>query len=362
MEEKNIKTTRKHVARHILEFHFLNIAPILVLIIAGLAIPFFLRFKRPFEFESGYRLVMGTFARVVVVANDKDTAQKCAKNAFEEIDKVDNLMSAYNEDSEISLVNKEAFQKEIPVSEYTFEVIQRSIEFSKLTDGAFDITLGPLIALFRKEKETQIASTQEEIEQAKSKVGYEKLILNEKNRTVKFGVDGMKLDLGGIAKGYGIDKAIEAVEKSGALGAMVDIGGDVRCFGQPSKGKENWLVGIQNPDLEENNANSIILILKIREGAITTSGNYQQFVIIDDKRQSHIIDRQTGSGAEGPSSVTIITDNATDADALATAVSVMGIEKGLALIEKLSNTETILLSSEENEVIMTSGADKYIQY
>jgi thiamine biosynthesis lipoprotein len=304
---------------------------------------------------------MGTFARVVVIAKDKKTAQKCAKNAFEEIDKVDNLMSAYSENSEISLVNKEAFQKEIPVSEYTFEVLQRSIEFGKLTDGAFDITLGPLIALFRKEKETQIASTQEEIDQAKLKVGYEKLILNEKNKTVKFSIDGMKLDLGGIAKGYAIDKALEAIKKSGALGAMVDIGGDVRCFGQPSNGKENWLVGIQNPDLEENITSSIVLTLKIYEGAITTSGDYQQFVTIDGKRQSHIIDRQTGSGAEGPSSVTIITDNATDADVLATAVSVMGIEKGLALIEKLPNTEAILFSSGESEAITTSGAKKYIK-
>ena len=360
MEKKNTKTTGKHIARHILEFHFFSVAIILVLIIAGL-VPFFLRFKRPFEFESGSRLVMGTFARVVIIANDKETAQECAKNAFEEIDKVDNLMSAYNEDSEISLINKEGFQREIPVSESTFEVIQRSIEFGKLTDGAFDITLGPLIALFRKEKETQIAPTQEEINQAKSKVGYEKLILNEKNKTVKFSIEGMKLDLGGIAKGFAIDKAIEAIKKSGALGAMVDIGGDVRCFGQPSNGKENWLVGIQNPDLEENRTNSIILTLKIQEGAITTSGDYQQFVVIDGKRQSHIIDRQTGSGAEGPSSVTIITDNATDADALATAVSVMGIEKGLALIEKLDNTEAILFTSEESEAIMTTGAEKYIQ-
>jgi thiamine biosynthesis lipoprotein len=317
--------------------------------------------QRPVELESGYRLVMGTFARVIIIANDKETAQTCAKNAFEEIDKVDNLMSAYKEDSEISLVNKEAFQKEIPVSESTYEVLQKSVEFGKLTDGAFDITLGPLIALFRNEKETQIASTQEEIEQTQSKVGYEKLILNEQNRTVKFDIDGMKLDLGGIAKGYAIDKAFEAIKKSGALGAMVDIGGDVRCFGQPSKGKENWVIGIQNPDLKENTTSSIILKLKILEGAITTSGDYQQFAVIDGKRQSHIIDRQTGSGAEGPSSVTIITDNATDADALATAVSVMGIEKGLALIEKLPNTEAILLSSGESEAITTSGAKKYIK-
>ena len=360
MGNKNKNSYMKILVRHILEFHLFTVM-VVICLITGLTIPFFLRLKRPFELESGYRLVMGTFARVVVIANDKETAQKCAKNAFEEIDKVDNLMSAYKENSEISLVNKEGFQSAIQLSESTYKVLQKSVEFSKLTDGAFDVTIGPLVDLFREAKETQIAPSPEQIEEAKSKVGYEKLILNEKSKTVKFSVDGMKLDLGGIAKGYAIDKAIEAMKKSGALGAMVDIGGDIRCFGQPSKGKENWVIGIQNPDLEENTTNSIILKLKILEGAITTSGNYQQFVVIDGKRQSHIIDRQTGSGAEGPSSVTIIADNATDADALATAVSVMGVEKCIALIERLPNTEAIVIPSGESAVIMTSGAKEYIQ-
>ena len=317
--------------------------------------------RQPAEFESGYRLVMGTLARIIIVAPNRKIAEKAAEDAFAAIEDVDNLMSDYKDDSEISIVNKEAFQRAVQVSEPTFEVIQRSVEFSKLTDGAFDITVGPLVALFRKEKETQIAPATDEIEQAKSKVGYEKLILDESNRTIRFSVEGMKLDLGGIAKGYGIDKAIEAIQKAGALGAMVDVGGDVRCFGTPSKGKKTWLIGIQDPNLEsEKKDNSLILTLKMRDGAVATSGDYQQFVMINGKRQSHIIDRKTGSGAEGLSSVSIITDNATDADALATAVSVMGSEKGMALINKLPDTEAILIPSGQSELKITSGAEKYI--
>ncbi|MBN2588537.1 MAG: FAD:protein FMN transferase [Sedimentisphaerales bacterium] len=336
---------------------------ILVFILFLITVLFFSAIrKQPVEFESGYRLVMGTFARVIIVASNPDSAKKAATAAFAAIEKVDDLMSDYKDDSEIGIVNKEAFQRDVQVSESTFEVIQRSIEFSKLTDGDFDITIGPLSALFRKEKETQIASTQEEINQAKEKVGYEKLILDETNRTVRFSIEGMKLDLGGIAKGYGIDKAIEAIQKTDALGAIVDVGGDCRCFGIPPEGRKSWAVGIQNPNINDDSSeNELVMKLKATDRAITTSGDYQQFVIIEGKKQSHIINRKTGSGAEGLSSVTIITGNATDADALATAISVMGTKKGIELIEKLKDTEVILIPSGQTEFIMTSGADKYIK-
>ena len=275
--------------------------------------------KQPVEFESGYRLVMGTFARVIIVAPNSKIAQKAAADAFAAIENVDDLMSDFKDDSDIGIVNKEAFQREVQVSEDTFEVIQRSIEFSKLSDGAFDITVGPLMDLFRKSKETEIAPTQEEIENAKAKTGYEKLILDEKNKTVRFTVEGMRLDLGGIAKGYGVDKATQAIQKAGAIGALVDIGGNIRCFGIPAKGKKTWLVGIQDPNEAEKKNGGLVMTLKITNESISTSGNYQQFVIIEGKRYSHIIDRKTGTGTAGLSSVTIITDNATDTDALSTA-------------------------------------------
>ncbi|MBN1973707.1 MAG: FAD:protein FMN transferase [Sedimentisphaerales bacterium] len=318
--------------------------------------------RKPVEFESSYRLVMGTFARVIIIAGNSKTAQQAATDAFAEMEKVDDLMSDYKDNSDIGIVNKEAFQRAVQVSESTFEVIRRSVVFSKLTDGAFDITVGPLVDLFRKSRETQIAPTKEEIEKTKTKVGYEKLILDETNRTVKFTVEGMRLDLGGIAKGYGVDKAIEAIQKTGVIGAMVDIGGNIRCFGIPAKGKKTWLVGIQNPNLvAEKDNDELVMKLKITNESISTSGNYQQFVIIDGKRYSHIIDRRTGTGAEGLSSVTIISNNAADADALSTAVSVIGVEKGLALIETIDDTEAILIPSGQNQFIMTRGADKYIK-
>jgi thiamine biosynthesis lipoprotein len=323
--------------------------------------------KGPIGINSGYRMVMGTFARVVVVAANRDIANKCIEAAFAEIYKVDELMSSYKSDSQISIVNREGFNRTVEVSDSVYEVLQRSIEFSRLTDGAFDITVGPLVDLFHSSEKTEVAPSEEEIAQAKAKVGFEKLELNDQNKTVRFTVEGMRLDLGGIAKGYAVDKAIEAAKKAGAMGAMVDIGGDIRCFGKTPKGKDNWLIGLQNPSTSSDaGENNILLELKLTGQAVATSGDYQQFVLIKDKRYSHIINRQTGTSSEGLSSVTIIADNATDTDSLATAVSVMGAEKGLALIEKLPNTEAILIpkrmTSQPNyELIKTSGAEKYIK-
>lgn len=315
------------------------------------------------ELDSGHRMVMGTFARVVVIAKDMDAAERCIENAFTHINKVDHLMSDYKSDSEISIVNRDGFKKSVQLSQSTYEVLQKSIEFGKLTDGAFDITVGPLVELFRKAKRKQVLPDQDEITAAKSKVGFEKLKLDDQNRTVQFTVEGMKLDLGGIAKGYAVDKAVETMQAHGAIGGMVDLGGDIRCFGAPFKGRDYWVIGLQNPDIVNDSAGSEVLLkLKITNGAIATSGDYQQFIMIDGKRRSHIIDRKTGTSTEGLSSVTIIADNATNADALATAVSVMGYEKGLELIQNMPGTEAILITSEpEFRLIKTSGAERYIK-
>ena len=316
------------------------------------------------DVDSGYHLVMGTFARVVAVAKDSDTAQECIQAALAEIRLVDDLMSDFKRDSEIGRANTEAAEHPVQVGESTFEVLRRSVEFSKLSDGAFDVTVGPLVDLFRTAKKTGAAPTQEQIAQAKTKVGFEKLELDGQNRTVRFTVNGMRLDLGAIAKGYAADKAAEAAQRCGAAGAMVDLGGNIRCFGSPPKGRDHWLIGVQDPNaaVEGTSGGGLLLTLKINDESIATSGDYQQFALIAGKRYSHILDPHTGWSAEGLSSVTIITDNATDADALSTAVSVMGVEKGLALIEKLPDTEAILITSgPTREIIKTSGAGKYIK-
>ncbi len=325
--------------------------------------------KRRVETDSGYRLVMGTFAHLKAIAGNPQTAKKCVEAAFAELKKVDDLMSDYKSDSEISRVNRDAAGRPIKVSTPTFEVLQKSADFSKLSKGAFDITIAPLTELWRTAAESNSVPTEAEISEVRSKVGYEKLILDSNEMTVRFAVDGMKLDLGGIAKGYAVDMAVEAMQKGGAVGGMVDVGGDIRCFGLPPKGKKTWRIGLQDPTGTDKSDQTlsvgtgrVLLILKLTNAAVATSGGDRRFVLIEGKKYSHIMNRFSGESAEGLSSVTIIAQNATDADALATAVSVMGAEKGLALIEKIPQTESILItSSPEYQIIKTSGAEEYTE-
>ena len=330
-------------------------------LIAGLY--FFIWPAGRFEADSGHRVIMGTFARIVAIAKNSATANSSIEAGFEQLKLVDNTMSGHKADSQLSHLNSQAYKNPVRLSQPLFDVLQKSIAFSRKTGGAFDVTVGPLVDLYHLAEEKKTAPTQDQITQAKSKVGFEKLQLDEQNKTVKFTVDGMKIDLGGIAKGYAIDKAVEAMQTAGAIGGMVDVGGDIRCFGKPTRGKKKWLVGLQDPtDTEDDiGTGKLLLTLEMTDAAVATSGDYRRFALLDGKKYSHIIDRDTGSSAEDLSSVTIISSNATDADALATAVSVIGAEKGLALIETMPQVEAILISSPPSfERMQTSGAEKYI--
>jgi len=315
------------------------------------------------EADSGHRLIMGTFARIVAVAADSSTAKKCVEAAFAELESVDELMSDYKSDSEISRINSDAYESDVNVSEPTFQVLSKAVYFSRLSGGAFDITVGPLVDLWRSAAEVNSVPTEAELQRARSKVGCDKLVLDASRMSVRFTVDGMRLDLGGIAKGYAIDRAVEAMQKCGAIGGMVDVGGDIRCFGASPRGKNRWLIGLQDPGKPREwlATDKPLLVLKLTNVAVATSGGYQRFTLVDGKKYSHIINSKTGYGRGGPASVTVICKNATDADALATAVSVMGTEKGLALIERLAQTEAILIASQPQfKLAKTSGADRFI--
>jgi FAD:protein FMN transferase len=316
------------------------------------------------DVDSGMHVVMGTFARVVAVAADSNTAKRCIEAAFAEIERVDRLMSKYKNDSEISELNRDGFRRAVKVSKPTYEVLQRSIEFSELSCGAFDVTVGPLVDLWHLAQDTNSIPNDAELQQARSKVGYDKLILDANETSVRFAVEGMRVDLGGIAKGYAIDKAVEAMQKGGAVGGMVDIGGEVRCFGSPPAGQNIWRIGLQDPAVAKDamNTGKPLLILRLMDAAVATSGDYRRFVTIGGKRYSHIVDPKSGHSSESLASVTIICPSSTDADALSTAVTVMGKEKGLALIEQMPGVDAILITpAPEFKQIRTAGAEKFIE-
>jgi thiamine biosynthesis lipoprotein len=317
----------------------------------------------PVEFDSGHRVVMGTFSRVVVIAHSERAARRCAEAAFDVQDRINELMSYQREDSELSRINREAADKPVRVNPLTFEVLQKSIQYSKLSDGAFDVTVGPLMDLWRAAGEANEPPTEAVLAEARAKVGYEKLILDEKNMTVKFAVKGMRIDLGGIGKGYAVDKSVEAIEKRGAIGGMVDLGGNIRCFGRPPRGQERWRIGLQDPNVnpDEMDSSKVLLVLALTDQSVATSGDYRRFVEVQGTKQSHIIDTGTGKGANKLVSDTVIAPDATAADALSTAVNVLGPEKGLALVERLPNVEAILIpAADPTHPIFTTGANAYV--
>lgn len=315
------------------------------------------------QVDSGFRVIMGTFSRVIVVAPDSETAAACIEAAFKQQQGVDELMSGYRDDSELSKLNRDAYKGPVKVSGATFEVLAKSIAFSELSGGAFDVTIGPLSDLWRSGAEANSVPTEAELLLARSRVGYEKLILDANEGTVRFATEGMKLDLGGIAKGYAIDKSVEAMKQCGAVGGMVDIGGDIRCFGAPAGKRDKWSIGLQDPNVaaDDLDQNKYLFALQLTDGAIATSGGYRRFALVGGQRQSHIIDTQSGRGTDKLASATVIAKDAITADALATAVSVLGPQKGVTLIDKLPDTEAILISpAPRYELAKTPGADKYV--
>ncbi len=309
--------------------------------------------------DSGYREVMGTFAHVVATAKNIRTAQKCVTAGFGQLVYVDEVMSDYSDDSELSRVNRDAFKGAVKVSDGLFEVLSAAVRYSEKSDGAFDVTVGPLVDLWNEAGQKDVKPTSEELAAVKKRIGYEKLILDKDNKTVRFAVDGMRLDLGGIAKGYAIDLAAEAMKENGAIGGMVDVGGDIYCFGRAAGRKRGWIVGLQNPGTTEGD---ILLKLELCDMAVATSGDYRRFISIQGAKFSHIMNPATSSSAKELVSVSIIAPTAMEADAIATAVSVTGREKGLEMVEQSAAVEAILiLAGADPERVLSSGAQKFIK-
>lgn len=340
------------------------IAVVVVCLLLGGALHVGLTTRKMVQVDSGYKVVMGTFSRAVAIAPSEKLARACVAAAFDEQRRVEELMSYHNPDSELNAVNREACQRAVKVDEATFEVLEKARQFSELSGGAFDVTIGALGELWRRAAATDTVPTGAEIAEARSKVGYDKLLLDPNTRTVRFAAEGMRIDLGGIAKGYAVDKSVEAMKKRGAAGGMVDLGGNIRCFGRPPEGQECWRVGLQDPNVapDELGGSKLLLVLTITDESVATSGDYRRFVKVQGSKESHIIDTGTGKGARKLVSDTVIAPDAITADALSTAVNVLGPDAGLALVESIPDVEVILIPvGWDAQPIFSSGAKAYIR-
>jgi len=338
--------------------------PYSIIVIGGMLLIFagLMRYWIPgrlIERDSGSKVIMGTLVRIQLRCESDEIAREALKRAYAAMDQVDQLMSTYRADSEMSKINRWAAQEPVEVTPETFNLLRKAMEYSRMTEGAFDITVAPLIRLWRDVAEEDRLPTQEELDQALAKIGYEKIILSYENRTVSFAHEGVELNVDAIAKGYAVDRALNAVRRPGVRSALVDIGGEIACFGQDRPGKD-WIVGIQDlfaDNLDNPFSQQARWRVSLRDTAIATSGNYRQYVTISNKKYSHIIDPRTGMPAEKLPSVTILAPLTEDADALATAISVLGPEKGIALIDSIPETEAFLVAGTDEKPVFYRSKD-----
>jgi thiamine biosynthesis lipoprotein len=298
---------------------------------------------------------MGTKFQLIVYAADEKTARTASVAAFARVAELDGIMSDYRPTSELMRLCDKAGGDPVKVSEELYFVLSKAQEVSKLSDGAFDVTVGPVVRLWRLARRTGRLPDPDDLKKALELVGYKNMKLDAKERTVQLLKPGMRLDLGGIAKGYAADEAIAVLKKHGIDRALVAAGGDIAVSGPPPDA-EGWTIGIQ-PLAPEEVKTPRHLILK--QGGVSTSGDAEQFVEIDGKRYSHIVDPRTGIGLLGHRSVTVVAPNGITSDSMTKVASVLG-EEGLKIIEKQEGVSAriVLLTDRGAEITATKNFTK----
>ena len=281
-----------------------------------------------------------------------DDCRGYSRKAFDRVAELNRIFSDYLVDSELSQLSLAPAKKPVPVSDDLLKILIRAREMSEKTDGAFDVTIGPMIRLWRRTRKNRSLPTTEQIAGARERTGYEKLIIDPKSKTVTKTVEGMVFDLGGIAKGYAADEALRILREGGFPRALVAASGDI-ALGDPPPGKSGWSVGIETLEMAEPGENNFHLA----NAAVSTSGDTRKFFVIDEVRYSHIVDKTTGVGLTERIAASVIAPTATLSDSYATAVSILGREKGMALIEKTEGLEgrIVVMRGEKAEIFVSSG-------
>ncbi len=282
--------------------------------------------------------IMGTMASVTLYG-PYELTEKAADTVYDVFKEVETTCNIFNPQSELARLNKEAFEHPFKCSPLLWDALQGGRKAWKMSNGAFDITARPLMVLwgfYRKQKKLPSA---EEINKALSVVGLDKVEFNDKNRTVKFKVKGMSFDLGGIAKGFAVDRAVNAVKKLGVKRGIINLAGNMYCFPEPPPGRDFYLIGIRNPVCKAEECG----IIEIKDISIATSGNYERYVVIDGKRYTHIMNVKTGQPVTGMLSVSVVTPLAETADALSTSIFINGEEFARKICSELPRTSALII-------------------
>jgi thiamine biosynthesis lipoprotein len=280
-----------------------------------------------FEFQ---QVEMAVPIKIVLYAPDSATATRAAKDAFGRLHALNAIMSDYDDQSELRrLCDTSGEGKAVHVSPDLWKVLAHAQQVSARSEGAFDVTVGPVVRLWRRARRQRDLPPPDMLEAARKLVGYRLVRLDPEKRSVELLKKGMRLDLGGIAKGYAMDEALAALSRSGVTRALVEAGGDVR-LGDPPPDQPGWRVGITPLDAPMASAVSYLVLSRV---AVSTSGDAMQFLDIGGKRYSHVVDPRTGIGLTDHCRVIVVAPEGMAADAITKAVGVLGPEKGMKLIE-----------------------------
>ncbi len=280
---------------------------------------------------------MGTEVSVYLWHDDESAADEAVSAVFEEVDRIDRLMSTYKEESRISLINREAAQRPVDAGDELFGLILRSLDISVLTLGAFDITYESVGQHydFRERRRP----SEPDIQEGLKSIDYRLVEMDPGDTSVRFLRDGVRINLGGIAKGYAVERGARLLRERGIEHAIVTAGGDSRLVGD--RHGQPWMIGIQDP----RNESEVAIRIPLESEAISTSGDYERFFDEDGIRYHHIIQPDTGEPAQGVHSATVVGPDAVITDALSTSVFIMGVDTGLTLISTLPDYEGIVIDA-----------------
>jgi thiamine biosynthesis lipoprotein len=298
-----------------------------------------------------HQVAMGTAIEITLIGDDEERANKAVLQAFQEIKRIETLMSPWLDSSDVTRINRSAGKEWVKVSPETMEVIKKAQEISELSEGGFDITVGPLTELWRKAREKKTPPSIEDVKGKLDLVNFKNIGIDPEGK-VLLKKEGMAIDLGGIAKGYGVDRAFDVLMSLGYKNLIVNAGGDLRVGGL--KNNQPWSIGIQNP----RESQKLLARISVSDMAVATSGDYEKFFIYEGKRYHHIFNPRDGFPTEGCQSVTILYKDGMTADALATAVFVLGPEKGYALCQKLDGVECLIVDKEGKIIFSPSLKDR----
>lgn len=304
------------------------------------------------------RMPMGTYMTVTVYAPSEEAGQKAIDAAFARVEQVEAVISTWRKDSDASTLNRQAGGEPVRVDPRLIALLQRSVEVSRKTGGAFDITVGPLVKLYRRCFRRRRLPTDDELAAAGARMGYQAIEVDAQAGTARLAKEDMRVDFGAIGKGFVVDQAVAALRKAGITTALLDAGGDLFALGSPP-GRDGWLIGVRNPARPDEILEQRLLV---RDVAVATSGDYEQFVVIDGRRYSHIVDPRTGRPVKHMGSVTAIAGDATTADAYATACSVLGPKAAAAFANERLGVETLILyrTPEGHGTARSEGFDRFI--